>query len=243
MTTANDADTRPRLLRHLVILALLAGLLLLAFLLSSGEDEQQALSLPPLPHADEGAQQEVGQQPLTLGRDLRLATRRPVLTEPGLHFVEHAPDTAPATTQGGQQKAEAGRTPARQQKETAREDTPPQPEAVEQPADVETAQADTREQSASVSDASLFAALPADAWLLQVAAAPNREAADRRCQSLSLACVSYAAERHGRQLWILVVGPFNSRASAEAAVAQLPEELQQQGPFPREVSAVRADAS
>ena len=111
------------------------------------------------------------------------------------------------------------------------------PETVVKPAKTASPQAETR----ATSDSGKFASLPADTWLLQIAAVSNKQDAQTRCHGLSLPCTAYAAMRQGRQVWVLIAGPYASRADALAAVARLPASMQH-GPFPRQAKDVRRDA-
>jgi septal ring-binding cell division protein DamX len=233
----------------LVVLSVLVLLLILRSLVTS--PPEKSLALPPLPEVANPPPTATNQVPDTYRQDLRLADKRPVLASPGLTFVTSTPDktnpvsgnpasdTAPPTrsTSFSMEAEKPVRVPAEKS-------ISPEPQQHQQSSSIPKKRTATVGNRASdTKSGKLFAALPGDAWLLQVAAAPNQSEADRRCKSLILPCVSYEAKRNGRQLWILVVGPFSSRDEALAAVAKLPPALQHQGPFPRQIKAVRADAA
>lgn len=219
--------------RHRWLLIGLLVLMLLVLLLKGCIGKPSpSVQAPPLPQQPAAATATgADAAPVTLGTDLRLAERRPVLTSPGLEFVDHGATKPQRSTPAAEQHNQAVTT-------TAPATTP---KAKPKPAAVASAPV-TKSASPVVNKKGLFATLPDDAWLLQVAAAPNAAEAQARCQALSLPCVSYAASRQGRQVWILVVGPYASREAALAAVARLPERLRAQGPFARQVKDVRQDA-
>lgn len=217
--------------RHRLVLGILLPLVLLVLLFKSCAGGGTAqVTPPPLPQvAPPASQDRTADLPSTEAtNDLRLAERRPLLTSPGLQFVTHdqpasTSSKAPASSPPNEAPAQTSQTPA-PASTTSKAEPPP------------------AAATSKIGKKGLFAALPADAWLLQVAAAPNAQEAQTRCKNLSLPCVSYAAQRQGRQVWILVVGPYASRDAALAAVVRLPEAMRQQGPFPRQVSEVRKDA-
>jgi DamX protein len=85
-------------------------------------------------------------------------------------------------------------------------------------------------------------ALPADAWLLQLALATTEDAARSMLDQLGRERGGYyRGQRDGRTVFLVMAGPWPSRDAAVAARADLPASLRDRGPFPRSVEAVVQD--
>lgn len=229
----------PRLHRRMLLLLPLAVivLLLLQWLV---RPSATGVALPPLPQAastaTDTAAGETAEAPVM---EPRLADRRPVLSSPGLQFVQSAPVSANPVKPGpAPQVAPAVPAVPVEKPAAVANDKPavavaktavPQKQAAPKPA-------------VTANRKGLFANLPDDAWLLQIAAVSNEADARSRCQQLALPCTSYAASRQGKRVWVLVAGPYSSREDAVNAASRLPVEMRK-GPFPRRVSDVRKDAA
>jgi DamX protein len=86
-------------------------------------------------------------------------------------------------------------------------------------------------------------ALPSEQFLLQLLGAESRATIDKfkagvgRGQNLMI----YHTQLRGKPWFIVMTGPYPTRAAAQAAVAQMPEPLRNQQPWPRSVANVQAD--
>jgi DamX protein len=231
-----------------IISALLAAVILLALYRGGGStpagDTAPALSptanpdkysiplaLPdraPIAEAPVATAEVPVPQPETTTKPAPLATPAPVAQS---HPVRNAPDiavklaatkSAPATTPKPA-VAKAAPPPA------VRKPAPPPEDAGSAP----TFSADERE----------LLALPSQQFMLQLLGAESRATVDKfaagagRGQRL----LTYRTQLRGKPWFIVLTGPFPSRAAAQAAVEKMPETLRKQQPWPRSVANVQAD--
>ncbi len=79
-------------------------------------------------------------------------------------------------------------------------------------------------------------------WVLQVALANDENGARQLLDQIGRKrSAYYRANRNGRQLFIVLAGPWKSRDQAVAGKSALPASLQQLGPFPRELAAIQKE--
>lgn len=248
----------PKLHRRILVLLplFLVGVLLLKVVLRT---DTASVVLPPLPEVavstEGGATMAVQELPQEAPR---LADRRPLLDTPGLQFSQASPTSNRIQAARSEPPAVESRTPQTSTESTDKNlaerptqkapvggTSSPMP-AAGTPGAAKSDKLSSPSATKSVESKSAgsvrFANLPDDAWLLQIAAVSNAEDAKNRCAKLTIPCISYAANRQGKRVWIMVAGPYSNRESAQAAAHKLPLEMQQ-GPFPRKVVDVRKDAS
>jgi len=82
----------------------------------------------------------------------------------------------------------------------------------------------------------------AEQWLLQVAVAGSEDGARSLLDRIGRERAAYYRARRGdRVVFVVIAGPWNSREQALSGRERLPEDLRQQGPFPRQMSAVQGE--
>lgn len=285
-----------------VLLGLLGLLLVIGWISSPSDNDEQQLQVAPMaPATVDAGDKQNNSQSMLAASSLRLSTARPSLDQPGLQYdekqeaatvdrVAQVPSLVLPTTntEGKAAAAMPGRVQRLKGETSKAVPATPKPAAVNakpiktkpaaQPAkptpnkpkpakpkpakpapvkpkptkavpaeDSKAATAPVAKQQPSSqskpTNATLFSALPDDAWLLQVATVITRADADKQCAALALPCTSYAAQRYGRQVWILVAGPFANHATAMEKVKALPKKIRDKGPFARRVKAVKKEAT
>ena len=81
---------------------------------------------------------------------------------------------------------------------------------------------------------------PAEQWMLQVTLASSEDSARALADRLGTErSAYYRAQRNGRNVFIVLFGPFESRAAAAEGRGQLPADLAAAGPFPRQISTIQ----
>lgn len=222
---------------RLAIVLVLTLILLVFFVTRSPTTPANTASLVTQPLVLESEGDVAEQQGIVIAnaQPLIIADDRPLLTEPGLAYAKKPTVTKPVSKPVPKPTVEPNRSvleAAQTSKQVAAPNKPAVSPAPEKRPDA----------VAPHAKSNLFAGLPDDAWLLQLGSAVSDADAQKRCASLSLPCVGYPAVRNGKQVWILVAGPYSSRDEALSRVSQLPAAIQQQRPFARTVKAVRQDA-
>lgn len=241
----------------LALLGLIVILLLGKWLVSGNEAETTAtLGLPPMATVPISSSADAGKSHSnSTEHPPKLAEVRPVLAEPGLHFVDHSEDeksaapVSPAPQPSVEKKAQTSSVTRKQQADTPSSVSRNAPSATK--SSTRKTSVNTSNQAAkpassqptTTNPSPLFVGLPDDAWLLQIGTASSLSQAKQQCGKLNVSCVSYAAHRNGRRVWVMVVGPYATHSGAENAVTRLPQALQKRGPFPRQIADVRADAA
>ncbi len=249
--------------RHLLLIGgLLVVVIIIAWVSGGTEQTGEQLAPPPLPQvampAEDG--QPSSEASVRLGNRLKLADHRPYLLKPGLQYPDNPEERKPLPEPVVDKPQPTDEPPRgdsheRQQKKPAatvathhtdKDNDPPERPPVAEPKKPKASQPPPKPEKVvkqeQTRSSGLFAALPADAWLLQVATAGDKQRANAVCAKLTVPCVSYAAARHGKSVWVIVVGPYSSRQAAINGKAKLPSAMQARGPFPRKVSDVRQDA-
>lgn len=243
---AGDADApvlRPPLpWKHIVAVVGLGLLVLVLWPRADPETEVRELALP-------GASREAPAEPTDPSADVEEIARTPV-TEP---LPRPAPDpdrasSAPVAPSEPEPEPEPELEPVRAPAAQATPDGHREPQAAETASIPEVVPAGSSPQLTGLA-AELgyqredwLLALPDERWLLQLTLTNSEDAARTLLDRVGRERGGYyRAQRDGRSVYVVVTGPYPSRAAALGARESLPGELAAAGPFPREVQAVRGE--
>lgn len=246
-------------------IAAVLGLLVLVAILwaafSGGDDPEETSSrevaLPqpdttssPNPSAEEGGDQGVA----PMERSMEPVARLEELTEP--EDVSEADETQEQAKADGQASVEtaseeAAQTSAEKQDKRPEQGAPsvaPQEEPINKANSAEaadtskpTAPPETKSGDQDYPQAHWLQQRDDSDWFLQITATSREEGARRILDELDRQGAYYPATRNGKSVFVVVAGAYPSRQAALDARPDLPENLRQAGPFPRNMAAIREE--
>lgn len=243
---ASAGRGRPPLpLVHMVVIAVLLGVLLMVFLYSGDSDEDadrqsvrllqerpsETLSLSDTP-ANQTSEPAVPSPEARQGADQGAA--RPRTQEPAQEVTEPE-EAAPQATQPSEPssppRAEEDAPDATEEtaERPSTEDTAPEPAPASLPALPE--------------DEQILLSWPSSAYTLQLLGASSRDSVDRfvSAQSNRSKLLVFESRRSGKPWFVVVTGRFADSARARAALEELPANQRKAGPWPRALSEIQQE--
>ncbi|WP_347331483.1 AAA family ATPase [Marinimicrobium locisalis] len=236
---------------HIVVVAVLLGVLLMVFIYSSGSDDEPERETLAAPRDSQPVTLPAGDHPPGAARadeQARLAEEEGNLIPPPPEAPLRSSGSPEVQPDGAMSASSASSAKASVPAEggTAEEATPTRQSALAQ-------SSSAASSTASAPKASKLPEIPEDeqvilSWqpsdyTLQLLGASSRESVERYLseQPNRTQLLSFESRRQGKPWFVVVTGRYSSSDAAREAVSQLPEAQRSAGPWPRPVEDIQAE--
>ena len=233
---------------HIVVIAVLLGVLLMVFIYQGDSDTSERESTTRLPESRET-------QTLTLSSNNEASNRtepEPATeSEPATETVQ-TPE--PAAPERAQPESPSPEPSVEERPETPQPDEASEPEETSAPAaQAETPAEQPPSEEPAVAQASSLPDIPEDeqvllswpssAYTLQLLGASSRASVDEfvRAQSNRGRLLVFESRRNGKPWFVVVTGRYSGPEAARAAIDALPEAQRKAGPWPRSMSGIQEE--
>src|SRR5699024_8461062 len=228
--------------KHVALAVILLLLLVLVWALNRGPREDKIkLAITPIAETekDMDSVQELEPEELVLAPAPKKDARKPsAIEERAARDIVFDPEAKRAQEEKAKQEQE--RQQEIEELEQQELEKAPAPVTNEAPTPKDKQQEDVAESGARSN--SWLAAQDSEHWMAQITLATTEQQAQELCEQLGLNKTAYyRAIRNNRSAYIVLLGAFASRDEAKDALAKLPSEFAEQGPFLRQLAHIQAE--
>ncbi len=230
--------------KHVALAVVLILLLVLVWALNREPREDKIkLAITPIAETekDMDSVQELEPEELVLAPAPKKDTRKPsAIEERAARDIVFDPEAKRAQEEKAKQEQERQQEIEELEQKELEKVPAPVINDVPPPTSKDKQQEDVAESSARSN--SWLAAQDAELWMAQITLATTEQQAQELCGQLGLNKTAYyRAIRNNRSVYIVLLGAFASRDEAKDALAKLPSEFAEQGPFLRQLAHIQAE--